>query len=204
MEELDSDSIENLCFAVYKSKSEKAQRFFSSFCKPFIADLPPELIAVGILEELEYDEILNLCSTSKQFRSLCKLPYVKEILKRKNNLVQRLLRRFPDKPWDWGKLGLSKNPSIKPEFVERNMDKPWDWGGLSWNPSITPGFVEINIDKPWYWGGGGLSSNHSITPEFVERHMDKPWGWGVDGLSSNSGNNRMPDFKICRKMNSFV
>ena len=162
MKELDLDSIENLCFAAYKSKSEKAQRFFSSYCEPFIADLPPELIAVGILEELEYNEILNLCATSKQFRSLCKESYVKELLKRKNNPLQRLLRRFPDKPWEWGRYGLSYNPSITPEFVERHMDEDWGWEEL------------------------GLSSNPSITPEFVERHMDMPWGWGEEGLSSNT------------------
>jgi len=65
-------------------------------------DLPPELVAMGILEELEYEEILSLCATSKQFRNLCKESYVKEILDRKNNPLQRLLRRFPDKPWYWG------------------------------------------------------------------------------------------------------
>ena len=31
-----------------------------------------------ILEELEYEEILSLCSTSEQFRSLCKESYEKK------------------------------------------------------------------------------------------------------------------------------
>lgn len=34
-------------------------------------------------------------------------------------------------PWNWGKYGLSSNPSITPEFVEKYNDKPWRWG-ISW------------------------------------------------------------------------
>ena len=81
------------------------------------------------------------------------------------------------------------NPSITPEFVERFIDKPWYWGkdGLSSNPSITPEFVESRIDKPWDWSGCGLSRNPSVSVEFVERFIDKPWDWSKwGGLSSNT------------------
>jgi hypothetical protein len=90
-------------------------------------------------------------------------------------------------PWYWGYSGLSENPSISPEFVEKHIDKPWHWGryGLSSNPSISPEFVEKHIDKPWYWGRYGLSNNPSISPEFIEKYIDKPWEWGWRGLSSN-------------------
>ncbi len=55
----------------------------------------------------------------------------------------------------------------------------WWWGdnGLSFNPSITPEFIEKHIDKKWGWGMFGLSSNPSITPEFIEKHIKKKWDW---------------------------
>ena len=33
------------------------------------------------------------------------------------------------------------------------MDKDWWWGieGLSENPSITPEFIEKHASRPWYW-----------------------------------------------------
>jgi hypothetical protein len=64
-------------------------------------------------------------------------------------------------PWDWGNWGLSLNPSITAEFVEKHLDKPWDWGeyGLSSNPAITMSFVEKHLEKPWDWGKYGLSRN---------------------------------------------
>ena len=51
---------------------------------------------------------------------------------------------FPDKSWNWGKYGLSRNPAITPDFIEKHLDKPWHWGerGLSRNPAITPDFIE--------------------------------------------------------------
>jgi hypothetical protein len=96
------------------------------------------------------------------------------------------VEKYIDKPWKWGKNGLSGNPSITMEFVEKHIDKPWC---LSSNPSITMGFVEKYIYKQglsgWIWGEDGLSSNPSITMEFVEKHIDKPWSWGRRGLSNN-------------------
>jgi hypothetical protein len=37
--------------------------------------------------------------------------------------------------WCWGEHGLSVNPSITPEFIEKHINKPWNWGewGLSTN-----------------------------------------------------------------------
>jgi hypothetical protein len=51
------------------------------------------------------------------------------------------------------------NASVTPQFVERHKDKPWAWGryGLSTNASVTPQFVELYKDKPWDWGRYGLA-----------------------------------------------
>jgi hypothetical protein len=74
---------------------------------------------------------------------------------------------------------LSANPSITPEFVERNLTLPygdddtdWEWDvkWLSMNPSITPEFIESHPGglAGEEWSIYCLSSNSSITPEFVE------------------------------------
>ena len=38
----------------------------------------------------------------------------------------------------WGECGLSSNPAITMEFIEKHIDKDWDWGeyGLSTHPMI--------------------------------------------------------------------
>jgi hypothetical protein len=58
--------------------------------------------------------------------------------------------------------------------------KHWISGefGLSLNPSITPEFIDKNRGKSFHWGSCGLSLNRSITPEFVEQNHTK---FGTDG-----------------------
>ncbi len=83
--------------------------------------------------------------------------------------------------------GLSNNPSITPEFIEKYIDRPWTWGwcGLSNNPSITPEFIEKHIDKPWSFN---YLDNQSIPFEFIEKHIDsgKPWDWRYCNISNYS------------------
>ena len=33
------------------------------------------------------------------------------------------------------------------EFIEKHPDKPWHWDGISENPNITMEFIEKNIEK---------------------------------------------------------
>ena len=93
--------------------------------------------------------------------------------------LEKLLSRFPDKPWDWD--SLSRNPNIIFEHVLANPDKPWNWSYLSRNPNVTIENVLANPYKPWNWIS--LSRNPNITFEHVLAHPDKPWDWG--GLSGN-------------------
>ena len=61
------------------------------------------------------------------------------------------IEKYPNKPWDWGQLGLSRNPSINLEWIEKYPDKDWNWDGLSRNPSITLEWIEKYPDVPWNW-----------------------------------------------------
>ena len=52
-----------------------------------------------------------------------------------SNILEKLIEKYPDKPWNWGDCGLSYNSFITPEFIEKYIDKDWDWDeyGLSSN-----------------------------------------------------------------------
>lgn len=121
-----------------------------------------------------------------------------------------LLRRFPEKLWNWASIFrnhdisleeiqtlappsaldrtfyslISRCDKVTPDVVECNLDKGWDWGlyGLSQNRSMTLEFIERHFDKPWSWES--LSRNPVIDEEFVLRHSDKPWS--LPNLSQNA------------------
>lgn len=67
---------------------------------------------------------------------------------------------------------------INVENVDKYMDKvKWNFGvgGLSNNPNLTLEFIEKYIDKRWDWGCYGLSNHPIITIDFVKKHKKKPW-----------------------------
>jgi hypothetical protein len=47
------------------------------------------------------------------------------------NELQKLLIKYPDKPWKW--YQVSRNPNITLSFIEKNPDKPWKWSWISFN-----------------------------------------------------------------------
>jgi len=89
------------------------------------------------------------------------------------NELQKLIEKYPDKPWNW--RGISLNPNITWKFIETNQDKPWNWSYLSSNPNITMEIIEANPNKLWDWAC--ISMNPNITWEIIEANPDKPWNW---------------------------
>src|SRR5947207_661161 len=89
-----------------------------------------------------------------------------------NSLI-KLLRLFPDKPWNWGLL--SSNPNISWEIVKDNLDKSWSWDKLGANPNITWEIVRNNPGYPW--NSALLSNNPNITWEIVKDNPDYSWDW---------------------------
>jgi hypothetical protein len=53
------------------------------------------------------------------------LPFHQNLLK--NTASGLRPKGYIDKPWNWGRFGLSGNHFITQEFIEKHMDKPWDW-----------------------------------------------------------------------------
>ena len=75
----------------------------------------------------------------------------------------------------FGITGISVNPSLTIEFIEKYPDKPWafGWSGISQNP-LNGGIEEIYNKYPnkgWYFSI--LSDNPSITMKFIENNIDK-------------------------------
>jgi len=50
--------------------------------------------------------------------------YFKNKLRKMDNELIKLLREFPDEPWDWGKFGLSMNSNITFDIILR---EEWVW-----------------------------------------------------------------------------
>mgnify|MGYP000541211940 CR=1 FL=1 len=98
------------------------------------------------------------------------------------NHLAKLLKLYPDKPWNWG--ALSRNPNITWKIIQANLDKLWNWKYLSCNSNITWKIVRANLGKPWEWYC--LSCNPNITWEIIQANTDKPWDWAR--LSENNFN----------------
>ena len=47
--------------------------------------------------------------------------------------------------------GVSANPNITMEMIEKYPNKDWNWSYLSWNRNITMEFIEKYPSKPWDW-----------------------------------------------------
>lgn len=95
--------------------------------------------------------------------ALCKLKRHKDKLLNCRHL-ERLLKLFPDKPWNW--YLLSQNQTIRLKFIQQNLDLKWKFDELSTNPNISWEFVEKNLDRGWNFEG--LSLNPNITWNIVQ------------------------------------
>jgi hypothetical protein len=92
--------------------------------------------------------------------------------------LEKLVERFPNKPWSWHWMSL--NPAITPKFIEAHLRKKWDWKFLCINSSLTEEFVEKykassafqdNSFECW----SNLSTNPSISLEFFAKHTHYKW-----------------------------
>jgi hypothetical protein len=109
-----------------------------------------------------------------------------------NFTPEMILENIHDERLSWGYTGISRNPSITIDLIEKTPDKWWIWGqeGLSQHPAMTLDYVlEIDADahpkKRWEWGAYGLSRNPCITPEYAEETPYRKWEWGISGFSRN-------------------
>ncbi len=121
---------------------------------------------------------LNFCLTSKYFYNVSE--NIKEkIKKRVKNDLWLLIKKYPDKEWDW--YSISQNSGITMENIERYSDKNWNCSSISQNPNLTMEFIEKYSNKNWDWYG--ISYIPNLTMEFVDKYSNKNWNW--IGISHN-------------------
>ena len=104
--------------------------------------------------------------------------------------ITYLLKKYPDKPWNWYYLSLNSN--ITMSDVLNNPDKQWNFNGLSSNSNITMKDVLNNPDKPW----DCLLLNKNITIEFIEKNINKI---NFLKLSSNTFIDKEPFLELLNK-----
>ena len=63
--------------------------------------------------------------------------------------------------------GVSMNPNITMEIIEKYPEKPWNWDWISCNPNITMEIIEKHPEKPWNLSHVQISCNPNITMEFT-------------------------------------
>ena len=56
-------------------------------------------------------------------------------MNQKPSELEKLILKYPNKPWDW--YWVSRNPNISMKFIKDNPDKQWVWEYISDNPNIT-------------------------------------------------------------------
>ena len=108
---------------------------------------------------------------------------IKPWLEPPTNHLWELLKRNPDKEWNWYGYSLSQTSKITWEFVKNHPDKVWNWWELSRNPIITLEIVLNNPDrdrgpgKEWNWYE--LSMNPSMTWEDIQNNPSLPWNFSA-------------------------
>lgn len=100
-----------------------------------------------------------------------------------------------NKNWSWYN-GISRNPNLTLEFIEKYIEKDWDWGEISRHQILTIEFVQKYIEKDWDWSFWGIPHNHYLTMDFIEAFVDK-----IDffTLSSNNGEVKLYDYYLLRR-----
>ena len=64
------------------------------------------------------------------------------------DLLIDLIKKYPDKNWNW--LAISANENIGLSDIMANMDLPWDWGWIaSSNPNIDWKDFIAHPNLPW-------------------------------------------------------
>lgn len=89
------------------------------------------------------------------------------------SVIERLLLRFPTKPWSWSDVSFNSNVSI--DFIQQHPEFPWDWEQVACNPNLTIEFVRAHPNIPWNWKK--ISQNFIFTTEWIDAFPHVNWDW---------------------------
>ena len=68
-------------------------------------------------------------------------------------------------------MGISCNPNITIDIIDKYPDKSWNWDGISCNPNITMDIIEKYPNKPWSWDFISLNPFKKEKELFIEKRM---------------------------------
>ena len=88
------------------------------------------------------------------------------------NITIEVLDRYIDRPWSWD--FISSNSALTVEILLKYRDKPWNIESVCANPSITLEMIEqYNLPINFI----GLSRNPSLTLDFILKHINEDWNF---------------------------
>ena len=62
-------------------------------------------------------------------------------IKKEGSQLEKLLAKYPDKPWNW--IYVSHNPNLTIKSIQTHPNKPWNWKGISRCPNINTEFLNL-------------------------------------------------------------
>ena len=85
-------------------------------------------------------------------------------LSRNKNPPSHIIKKYPEKDWDWASLLYT----LEPEFIIENKDLfQCEWHEFGSNQKITIDFIEKHIDMFEEWFSVYVRWN--VTPEFIDK-----------------------------------
>lgn len=96
------------------------------------------------------------------------------------SVTWEIIQKNPSSRWDWPHV--SKNPNISWKNVQEVPYQLWDWDALSEHPNITWEIIQDNPNQSW--NARNVSKNPNITWKIVQENPSFPWHWPT--LSAHS------------------
>lgn len=112
--------------------------------------------------------------------------------------LDKLVRLFPDKNWNWEELFQH----LKWETILLFPEKGWYVDSISYNPNIDFDIILNNLQFEWNWDI--LSSHHMLTWEIVSSNMHLPWNWLQVSANSNVFTFDDEDWKLITKYKNLL
>jgi len=97
--------------------------------------------------------------------------YWKSISKHHNIKLIDIEENLRDYPWHWG--GLSENPNITWEFVNKHKSESWNWSMLS---SVIDCDI-IDKNSIYRWNTYQFYKNKTLSWDFILKNKDLIWNW---------------------------
>ena len=68
-------------------------------------------------------------------------------ISRNPNLTLEFIEKYPNKPWNWGRFGISSNRNLTLEWIEKYPNKHWEWKDIYNNSKLSLHDIEMLIEK---------------------------------------------------------